>query len=345
MHLRAAILPLVLGTLLGFAHIQAHADKLFAQAGASASSLDDLEAIRHSIDAGQLNDAETSLREFITHHSDSADGHYLLGLVLFREIQISASREGSTQGAPYNDLSPALAEFAKGHAEASLAEYTAGARTHKPTAADLKIVAFDYVILGDFASADKWLTRALEWNPQDADSWYNLGRAKYNLNRFDEGIRAFEQALKLDPGNVKAEDNLGLCYEGLGNLDEAIAAYRKALDWQQANSAQSFVGPNLDLGSLLLDQNKPEEAIPYLVRAAEIAPREAHVHEKLGRAYSELNNLPLAQQELEKAVQLSPENPRLHFMLGQIYRKEGFVDKAKAEMDRSAALHGTQSIK
>jgi len=322
-----------------------HADSLLPSVPqTSATSSEQIDAVRHAIDLGHFPEAETALRSYLAGHSDSADAHYLLGLVLFREIQMSAAQQGRSEGAQYNDLSPSLAQLAKTKAEASLAEYTAAARYRKPTAADLKIVAFDYVVLGDFTDADKWLTRALEWNPQDADGWYHLGRAKYNLNHFEEGVHAFEQALKLDPRNIKAQDNLGLCYEGLGKLDQAIAAYRQAIQWQEDSGAEPFAGPNLDLGSLLLDQNKPQDALPYLLRAGEIAPLESRVHEKLGRTYSELNQLPQAQQELEKAVQLSPENPRLHFMLGQVYRKEGWTEKAKAELDRSAALHGTHSI-
>lgn len=354
MFLRAIILAITSAALTALGHADASDNQLHRSASlvadvsssqlASDPSQENLETIRQLIQAGRLEEAETSLRHGLSQQNDFAEGHYLLGFVLFREIQTNASREGDTQGSQYNDLNPSLAQFAKSHAEASLAEYTAGARGRKPTTADLKIVAFDYVILGDFANADKWLTRAVEWNPDDADGWYNLGRAKYNLNLFEQAIRCFERVLKLQPNNIKAKDNLGLSYEGLGKIDEAIAAYREALEWQQADkSGESFAGPNLDLGSLLLDQNKAQEALPYLVRAAQIAPRESRVHEKLGKAYSELNDLPKAQQELETAVQLSPGNSRLHFMLGQIYRKEGFVEKARGELDRSASLLGTHS--
>ena len=77
------------------------------------------------------------------------------------------------------------------------------------------MVAVDYVLLGDFLDADRWLTKALSWNPSDADGWYYLGRTKYNENRFSEAIDAFQSCLKLDTHNVKAEDNLGLSYDCL----------------------------------------------------------------------------------------------------------------------------------
>lgn len=308
-----------------------------------------LEQARTFLRQGRLEEADHAVRQDLAARPDSADAHFLLGFILFREIQSGASLEHGSGGARYNALDPTLTNLASQSAKASLAEYTAGAHYRNPGAADLKIVALDYVILGDFVDADKWLTRSLQWNPQDADGWYYLGRTKYSENRFEEAIHAFQRCLNVEPRNVKAQDNLGLSLEGLGEVDEAIAAYETAITWEQeggVNSASSGgpnAGPYLDLGSLLLDQNRPQDALPHLQRAAEIAPREARAREKLGKAYSDLNRLPDAQRELEEAVKLSPQSARLHFMLGQVYRKQGMTEKAKAEMQLSGALDGTRS--
>ena len=110
----------------------------------------------------------------------------------------------------------------------SLAEYTEGAKYRYPSARDIKVVASDYVVLSDFTDADKWFTKVVEWTPEDVQAWYDLGRTKYNENRFDEAISAFHKTLQLDPTNVKAEDNLGLSLGATGRNDEAIAAYKRA---------------------------------------------------------------------------------------------------------------------
>ena len=227
-------------------------------------------------------------------------------------------------------------------AKASLAEFTAGAKFHDPSAADLKIVALDYVLLVDYPDADKWLTKMLEWAPNDSEGWYYLGRTKYNENRFAEAISAFQKCLKLDPKNVKAEDNLGLSFAGLGRNEEAAAAYKEAIAWQ-AQSLAKNPGPYIDLGSLLIDENRPQDAVTFLLQAVEIAPRESRAHELLGKAYTRVEEFPKAQAELQKAVELSPQTPNLHCMLAPIYRKQGLAEKAKAEYDRCAALTGTHS--
>jgi Flp pilus assembly protein TadD len=279
---------------------------------------------------GKPTDAEPLLRDYLAHHPNSAEAHFLLGSVLFREIQESASVGSSPAGVKEEK------------AKASLAEFTAGARYGKPSASDLKIVALDYVLLGDYPDADKWLTRMLESTPNDSEGWYYLGRTKYNENRFEEAVRAFQQALKLAPQNVKAEDNLGLAYAGLNRVSDAVAAYHSAIEWQK-DAPTKNPGPFIDLADLLLDQNRSEEAIPYLREAIQIAPQDSKAHELLGKAHARLNEFPQAQAELEKAAELAPQNANLPCMLGPMYRKAGLTEKAKLALDRCASLNGTHS--
>jgi tetratricopeptide (TPR) repeat protein len=298
----------------------------------------ELQQARSLADAGGATQAEALVRKFLQAHGDSAEGHFLLGYILFREIQTEARAKGTMQ----DSVDASLAQFRDAHAKASLAEFTEGAKYHEPNAFDLKIVALDYVLLDDPADADKWMSRSVERNPGDSDAWYNLGRTKYTENRFEEAIHAFEQCLKFDPKNVKAEDNLGLSYYGLGRADDALAAYKTAIEWQ-SGAAQKDPEPFIDLGTLYLDQNRPKDALPYLSEATRIAPGDAKGHEKLGKAFSQLDQLTQAQSELEKAVALAPNVASLHYMLGQVYRREGLTDKAKAEFQHTEELNGTHS--
>ncbi|MBV9304673.1 MAG: tetratricopeptide repeat protein [Acidobacteriaceae bacterium] len=264
---------------------------------------------------GMLAEAEGAARKYLAEHADSADGHYLLGYILFRRARASAS----------------------------LAEYTEGAKYRKPSAADLQVVGADYVVLGDFPDADKWFTKSVEWNPASVLGWYYLGRTKYNENRFEEAVVAFQRCLKLDDKHVKAEDNLGLSYQALGRLDDALQAYRNAIDWQSDAKVKN-PGPFIDIGGLFLETNQPEKAVEYLQKALEIAPDDPKAHQQLGKAYFNLNNLPKALDELEKAAQLAPNNAPVHYILAQVYRKQGLGEKAKGEFDRYTKLSATHSV-
>ncbi len=295
-----------------------------------------LSQARSLVQQGKLAEAEHAVQQYLTTHANSADGHYLLGSIFFQEVHEKASSPGQAEP-EYSSSGVLDSKFKDAKAKASLAEYTEGAKYRVPSAVELKVVAFDYILLGDYPDADKWLTRALQSTPEDAEGWYYLGRTKYNENRFEEAIKDFERCLKMEPASLRAEYNLGLAYQGLGRTGDAAAAFRSAIAWQEQKLNQDSE-PFIDLGSLLLDENQAQEALPYLVRAVAISPQEFRAHEQLGRAYERLDQLEKAQAEFEKAVALAPQNPRLHYVLGQVYRKEGLAEKAKLELDRSSEL-------
>jgi Flp pilus assembly protein TadD len=286
---------------------------------------------------GHMQKAEEAVRDYLAQNQSSGDAHFLLGLILFREIQAEALDQLTSSNTSRFRISPADAKLREVNARASLAEYTEGAKYEKPSATDLKIVALDYVLLGSYADASKWLTVSVQADPRDAEAWYYLGRARYNENRFEEAIQAFLRCLELKPRYVKAQSNLGLSYAGLNRIPEAQASFLKAIEWQ-SDSPGKDAEPYIDLGDLLIQINRAEEAVSYLTQAVTIAPRESRAREKLGSAYLNLNDLHAAQTQLEAGVALDPQNASLHYLLGSVYRKQGNQEKARSELERFQLL-------
>ncbi len=285
-----------------------------AQQTATAGRSDPFQSVHFLLDVAQYEQAEKALRAYLETNPTSAEGHFLLGYTLFREQR----------------------------AKDSLAEFTEGAKYQQPPPSDLKTVAADYVILGGFADADKWLTLVTNETPQDPDAWYLLGRTKYNENRFEEAIQCFQRTLSLRANDVKAEDNLGLSYMGLNRSNEAKTAFENAIAWQK-DSPVKDAQPYLNLGGLLVDLDQASQALPYLQQAVALAPRNPKTHEQLGRAYDLLKMPDLAQREMEQAIALAPEVPGLHFRLGQIYRQQGKRELAQQQFDICAKLTSTHS--
>ncbi len=268
---------------------------------------------RALLDAGKTQEPEAILRNYLVDHQSSSDAHFLLGYVLFREQK----------------------------AKESLAEFTAGAKFRRPRADELKIVAADYVMLGAFGDADKWLSQVVAETPNDADSWYLLGRTKYSESEFPAAISAFERALSLRPRFTEAENNMGLSWKELNDREKARAAFQAAIDWQ--GDVPSDAQPFLNLGTLLADDQKNDQALPYLIKAAALSPSNPAIHEELGKTYLAMNQLPAAQAQLEQAVALAPEASALHYKLGQILRREGLQDRAQQEFAICEKLNGAHS--
>ena len=294
---------------------------------------------------GLLAEAEKATRQFLHSHADSAEGHYILGHILFDEVREKYVGEEKKEGENfrYSDtVDNPLVTMRDAKARESLAELSAGARYRAPGALDLKIVGLDYLLLKDLPSAEKWLTASTTLNPKDEQTWFYLGRTKYSQTKYSSAIEAFQHCLKLDPRNPTAEYNVGLSFEGLNQNDEAIQAYQNAIAWQEQNetkSPDSLVG----LARLYLRQNQPENALPYLLQAVAAFPELSLAHEELGKAFSVLRRLHEAQEQLEKAVQLSPQKAPLRCLLGQVYQQEKMTAKAQSEFERCTALRTAES--
>jgi Flp pilus assembly protein TadD len=286
---------------------------LTAGHGIGQSPATPLQEARSLLAAGKISEAEMVLRGYLKNVPSSAEAHYLLGDVLFR----------------------------KQKARESLAEFTAGAKIKHPEASELRIVASDYVLLGDFADADKWFSEVTAETPNDPEAWYLLGRTKYNENRFAEAITSFEHVLALRPKDVQAEDNLGLSQQGLGHTEQAKAAFETAIQWQRDKPADAQ--PYLNLGTLLIDQGDLSAAVQLLTKAATLAAGNPKIHEELGRALQTKGDMEGAQSQLETAVKLAPNAAALHFKLGQIYRHLGLHDRAQQEFAICAKLNGGHS--
>jgi tetratricopeptide (TPR) repeat protein len=58
----------------------------------------------------------------------------------------------------------------------------------------------------------------------------NLGVALRKARRYDEAIRAHEEAVRIDPTEPVLARNLAIAHRGAGRYEEAIPAYVKALE-------------------------------------------------------------------------------------------------------------------
>lgn len=274
---------------------------------------DPLANARALLSANRVPEADSAIRQYLAANPQSADAHFLLGYILFREQK----------------------------PKESLAEFTAGAQYRRPKADEFKVIASDYVMLGGFADADKWFSEVVKETPNDSDSWYLLGRTRYSESKFADAIAAFQHALSIRPNYVEAENNIGLSWQELGDNAKAKQAFETAIQWQvdQPADAQPF----LNLGTLLVDTAQYQQAIAPLTKAAALSPKNPSVHEQLARAYLKMQKLPQAESELETAVALAPSVSPLHFQLAQVYRKEGKHDRANQEFAICKQLSTTQS--
>ncbi|MCX6673315.1 MAG: tetratricopeptide repeat protein [Methanothrix sp.] len=63
---------------------------------------------------------------------------------------------------------------------------------------------------------------------QTAEDWFNKSVALFSQGKYDEAIKCYDQAIRLDPNDVAARYNKGVALDALGKTTEANAAFTEA---------------------------------------------------------------------------------------------------------------------
>jgi tetratricopeptide (TPR) repeat protein len=114
--------------------------------------------------------------------------------------------------------------------------------------------------------------------------------------------------------------------------NEAVLAQR-GIDVSPGNP----IAPQL-AGNTLIRQQRPAEAVPFLVDSLAAQPGNIDTLCSLAFCYSDMNALSLAEEMIAKATAKDPSEPRVHLLLGIVRYKQKRLDEAEAEIRRGLAL-------
>ncbi len=76
--------------------------------------------------------------------------------------------------------------------------------------------------------------RAIEFNPEAAGAWVNLGTLSYRQGDLKDAENSYRRALSISPNYPLAHFNMGNICEELDRLDDAVRHYRTAIDLQSS---------------------------------------------------------------------------------------------------------------
>jgi tetratricopeptide (TPR) repeat protein len=143
-----------------------------------------------------------------------------------------------------------------------------------------------------------------------AEAYRAQGRAR-------EAVEEWRRALTYEPDNVTLRKGLAESLYAAYEFEAAKAVLEELLN-QQANSARL----NFMYGGTLLELHQPEEAIPYLRRAAELDPTLVGARALLGRAYLMSGQADRAIPHLKAALK-GDEDGAVHYQLATAYGSSG----------------------
>ena len=113
----------------------------------------------------------------------------------------------------------------------------------------------------------------LRRDPNAAGTWTNLGLAELSARRLDAAADAFRHAVSADPSHAEAWQGLGAATVGR-DTKTAIDAWRHAERLRPRDYDLLF-----NLGMVLADSDRPADALPYLTRFVQEAPRDRYARD------------------------------------------------------------------
>src|SRR6476646_2440277 len=148
----------------------------------------------------------------------------------------------------------------------------------------------------------------------------------------DRGIKALEEAFRLDRDNYELSFFLGEVFFNDGNLDRAKHYLERTLEVQPDHfDAAVFYGV------LLHERQDLKGAERWLRRAIQISQESFLPYFSLGAIYARKGKLLRAQKFLEKAVQLEPL-PQAFYLLGTIFYEKGQLERAIKSLQEAIKL-------
>ncbi|MFQ5883071.1 MAG: tetratricopeptide repeat protein [Candidatus Methylomirabilales bacterium] len=135
--------------------------------------------------------------------------------------------------------------------------------------------------------------------------------------------RLWRHALAVEPKSYIAHSNLGVVLVDQGKLDEAISHYRQALQTRPSNA-----DAHTNLGMALARQGKLDEAISHYRQALQTRPTHVQAHSSLGDAFADLGQVEEAMKHYQLALQIQPDDALTHNNLGNVLSQQGKVEEA-----------------
>jgi Flp pilus assembly protein TadD len=157
---------------------------------------------------------------------------------------------------------------------------------------------------GDLASSLAAYQAAVDRNPQDAESWSNLGQVLVRLNRVPEAIPNFERAIAILPDRWAYRFNLARAMGLVGRWDEAVAGYRRAAGLFPGDSVTTF-----NLALALHKKGDEAAAVAEYRRAISLAPEDAPSRMALAISLEHLGKSAEAAAAYQEYLRLSPAAP------------------------------------
>ncbi|MBP1623695.1 MAG: Tetratricopeptide 2 repeat protein [Acidobacteria bacterium] len=240
------------------------------------------------------------------------------------------------------DYKQAVAYYNQGRYDKAIQEIKPDVDQNPDWEVGHRLLGLCYLSLKNNALAVSSLSRAVQLKSTVFSTYYGLGLAYFNMQRYENCITALNQGETLAPGKEKAKLSSlrGKAYFQMNRFSEAVSDLTDSMRSDQPDWLDYHM-----LGVSYLNLNRTDEAIQALEKALSMKPGQSSVTDPLGKAYFKKGVSALsakqygpAVQNLLKAKDYDPKNGYIFYNLAEAYLFEKKYPDAEKALSQSAAL-------
>lgn len=258
---------------------------------------DDLDQIKNfeaAIGNDKIDEVEPLVSTYLQGHANSWRAHYIEGYLLFRMRKVGDSIRELSKSLELNVDDP---------------------EAHK-------ILAKDFVIIGQVDYALTELQQAKRLKPESAEIHYSLGEIYSAKDMLPESKSEFMAAIQRDPTYAEAYNALGFTEESLDHDPAALEAYKKAIEVADKKGFK-YDAPYINLSAYYNRLGNPELALQFARKGIELNSKSDLAYYQMAKAYESRHELEQAAEALAKAISIMPSSAQYFYVLSQVDRKLG----------------------
>lgn len=142
---------------------------------------------------------------------------------------------------------------------------------------------------------------------------------------------------------LESEFNLGVKYHQENNFTEAIKIYSQITDRKYIQPTAEInnlvVKTANNLGVILTEEKRFQEAVNVLRNATKLEQNSAHLYYNLGRPLLELKELDEAEKCFRESIKLNPNSAEAYIYLGMVVKRQGLLTEAEKYYNQAIAIN------
>jgi protein O-mannosyl-transferase len=181
-----------------------------------------------------------------------------------------------------------------------------------------------------FDEAIKEFQLAIKLEPDDYFARNNLGAAYLKISKFDDSIRELSVALHLEPNRPTMLTNLGRAFMGQKKFDNARYYFDRAI-----KTDPEYIDAHKNLGFLFEIQGDIDNAAKEYIYVERSEPGTVNIHNNVADIFFKRGDFKAAINKYKLVIKVSPDLTQAHYNLGLAYAKQNSLPEA-AEAFRNA---------